>query len=139
MFFNIGCQQSAVKNTGDETTPVLAPEEELKSFALEQDVEIRLVASEPLVQDPVVIQFDEQGRIWVVEMRGFMPDIDGKGEKDRVGRINILLDRDGDGMMDSSIVYLDSLVLPRALALVCLLYTSPSPRDRTRSRMPSSA
>ena len=118
LFFNIGCQQSAVKNTGDETTPVLAPEEELKSFALEQDLEIRLVASEPLVQDPVVIQFDEQGRIWVVEMRGFMPDIDGKGEKDRVGRINILLDRDGDGMMDSSIVYLDSLVLPRALALV---------------------
>ena len=24
-------------------------------------------------------------------------------------------------------------------ALLCLLYTSPSPRDRTRSRMPSSA
>ena len=24
-------------------------------------------------------------------------------------------------------------------AMVCLLYTSPSPRDRTRSRMPSSA
>ena len=115
LFFNIGCQQSAVKNTGDETTPVLAPEEELKSFALEQDLEIRLVASEPLVQDPVVIQFDEQGRIWVVEMRGFMPDIDGKGEKDRVGRINILLDRDDDGMMDSSIIYLDSLVLPRAI------------------------
>ena len=25
------------------------------------------------------------------------------------------------------------------LAIACLLYTSPSPRDRTRSRMPSSA
>ena len=27
----------------------------------------------------------------------------------------------------------------RAPIAVCLLYTSPSPRDRTRSRMPSSA
>ena len=26
-----------------------------------------------------------------------------------------------------------------AIASLCLLYTSPSPRDRTRSRMPSSA
>ena len=36
------------------------------------------------------------------------------------------------------------LLIPRysfyaATCLVCLLYTSPSPRDRTRSRMPSSA
>ena len=30
-------------------------------------------------------------------------------------------------------------LLPRALRMLCLLYTSPSPRDRTRSRMPSSA
>ena len=27
----------------------------------------------------------------------------------------------------------------KAWVYVCLLYTSPSPRDRTRSRMPSSA
>ena len=32
----------------------------------------------------------------------------------------------------------DTLKLPD-LACICLLYTSPSPRDRTRSRMPSSA
>ncbi len=31
------------------------------------------------------------------------------------------------------------IVGPYALAGICLLYTSPSPRDRTRSRMPSSA
>ena len=29
--------------------------------------------------------------------------------------------------------------LPVGLSMYCLLYTSPSPRDRTRSRMPSSA
>ena len=36
-------------------------------------------------------------------------------------------------------VVLTGLPLAIALAYTCLLYTSPSPRDRTRSRMPSSA
>ena len=34
---------------------------------------------------------------------------------------------------------IDPLIAPREVGKVCLLYTSPSPRDRTRSRMPSSA
>ena len=33
----------------------------------------------------------------------------------------------------------DAIVLPGGFSYGCLLYTSPSPRDRTRSRMPSSA
>ena len=71
-----------------------------------------------MVQDPVVITFDEDGRLWVVEMRGFMPDIDGVGEKEPVGRVSVLEDTDGDGKMDVSTIYLDSLIMPRALALV---------------------
>ena len=51
-------------------------------------------------------------------MRGFMPDIDGKGENARVGRISILEDMDGDGEMDASKIYIDSLIMPRAIALV---------------------
>ena len=62
--------------------------------------------------------FDEFGRLWVVEMRGFMPNIDGDGEDEKVGRISILLDSDNDGQMDSSVVFLDSLVLPRSIAIV---------------------
>jgi mono/diheme cytochrome c family protein/glucose/arabinose dehydrogenase len=106
----MGCETSP--------SPPLAPEEERKSFALEPDLTIQLVASEPLVQDPVVIAFDEDNRMWVVEMRGFMPDIEGNGEQARVGRISILEDNDGDGVMDRSTIYMDSLVLPRALAIV---------------------
>ncbi len=71
-----------------------------------------------MVQDPVMFQFDADGRLWVVEMRGFMPDIDGKTEKEPTGRISILEDDDGDGKMDRSTIYLDSLILPRSLALV---------------------
>lgn len=99
-------------------SPPKTPKDELKTFELEEGLSIQLIASEPLVQDPVFIQFDEFGRLWVVEMRGFMPDIEGLGESEPVGRINILEDTDGDGRMDVSTIYLDSLIMPRALAVL---------------------
>lgn len=103
----------------EQPSPPLSPDEALASFVLaEDDVEIQLVASEPMIQDPVAIAFDEAGRLWVVEMLGFMTDIDGSGEKDKVGRISVLFDDDQDGKMDRSTVFLDSLVLPRAVAVV---------------------
>ncbi|WP_299161337.1 c-type cytochrome [uncultured Eudoraea sp.] len=102
-----------------EPSPPLSPSQALESFELaDPDLEIQLVAAEPLVQDPVAISFDEAGRLWVVEMIGFMRDIDGTGEKDPVGRVSVLFDNDGDGQMDKSIIFLDSLVLPRAIAVV---------------------
>lgn len=99
-------------------SPERTPSEELSTFEISPGLNIQLVASEPMVQDPVVITFDADGRLWIVEMRGFMPDIDGKGEKKPVGRISVLEDTDGDGQMDVSKIYIDSLIMPRALALV---------------------
>ena len=99
-------------------SPALSPEEELESFQIESGLKLQLVASEPMVQDPVVCTFDEDGRLWVAEMRGYMPDIEGEGERAPVGRVSVLEDTDGDGMMDASTVYLDSLIMPRALAIV---------------------
>src|SRR5688572_14521882 len=109
-------QQAINEETGP--SPGRSPAEELSTFELSPGLKIQLVASEPLVQDPVVITFDPDGRLWVVEMRGFMPDIDGKGEKEPVGRISVLEDIDGDGQMDVSKIYIDSLIMPRAIALV---------------------
>lgn len=102
----------------DGPSPVRTPADELTTFQVEPDLKVQLVAAEPLVQDPVVMTFDADGRLWVVEMRGFMPTIDGTGEDKPVGRVSVLEDRNGDGQMDVSTVYLDSLVMPRALALV---------------------
>jgi len=102
----------------DGPSPAKTPEQELATFQLDPGLKIQLVAAEPLVQDPVNITFDPDGRLWVVEMRGFMPTIDGKGESERVGRISILEDTDGDGRMDASTIFLDSLIMPRALGLV---------------------
>src|SRR5262245_19436097 len=98
--------------------PVLSPEQALKSFKLPPGFRIELVASEPLVPDPVQIVFDPDGRIWVVEMRGYMPNLAGTGEDQPVGDIVILEDTDGDGRMDKRTVFQDGLVLPRAVALV---------------------
>ena len=75
-------------------------------------------AAEPLVEDPVVAQFDTQGRLWVVEMRGYMPNMDGQGEDQPVCRVSILTDTNGDGVMDTRKTFLDHLILPRALMLV---------------------
>ncbi len=98
--------------------PVLPPEEALASFSLPEGFRIELVAAEPLVGDPVEIEFDSEGRMWVVEMRGYMPNPDGTHENEPVGRITVLEDSDGDGRMDRSTVFLDQLVMPRALAVL---------------------
>ncbi len=118
LFAAVSC--TAPKTDAVETgpSPAKSTDEALKAFQVEKGLKIELVAAEPMVQEPVVIVFDEDGRLWVVEMRGFMPNIDGEGENEPVGRISILEDADGDGQMDKSTVYLDSLILPRALAVV---------------------
>ncbi|MEB2775996.1 c-type cytochrome [Algoriphagus sp. D3-2-R+10] len=89
--------------------------EEIETFQLEAGFKIQLVASEPMVQDPVFITFDEDARLWVIEMRGFMTDSTGSEEDKPIGRISVLEDLDGDGEMDKSTIYLDSLIMPRAI------------------------
>ncbi len=96
----------------------LSPEEALRTFRLAPGFRIELVAAEPLVQDPVAMTFDEDGRLWVVEMRGFMPNLDGRGEDAPTGRVSVLEDSDFDGRFDRGRVFLEGLVLPRAVAVV---------------------
>lgn len=104
------------------------PHISLEEYQIEDGFNLDVVASEPLIKSPVAIDFDEYGRVWVVEMPGFMRTIDGEEEEDPSGTIKILEDLDQDGIMDHSKIFLDSLVLPRAIALVYggLLYAEPS-------------
>lgn len=97
--------------------PVRTPEEEAKTFVIAPGFHVELVAAEPLVTSPVAMQFDHRGRLWVVEMNGFMPNPDGHGEQQPVGDIVVLEDTDGDGRMDKRTVFLGGLVMPRALML----------------------
>ena len=47
----------------EEPSPVHSPAEELNTFKLEPGLKIQLVAAEPMVEDPVVITFDADGRL----------------------------------------------------------------------------
>ena len=88
---------------------VLSPEEALDAFSIAPGFEIELVAAEPLVEDPVAMAWDEYGRLYVVEMRGYMPDAYGTGSEEPVGQVVRLEDTDGDGRMDTSEVFLGEL------------------------------
>ena len=111
-----GCRDKLPK--GSAVTPVYSPKEALKRFRLVDGYHMELVAAEPIVQDPVAIDFDADGRMYVVEMRGFMPNVQGIGEDQPVGRIVVAEDTDGDGIMDKTTIFADSLVLPRAVKVL---------------------
>ncbi len=100
------------------TSPVLSPQNAIEKMHMEDGFEVKLVASEPLIAAPVAISFDSHGRIWVVQMNDYMPDTAGTGEEKPTGKVVILSDKDSDGVMDERKVFLDSLVLPRAICLI---------------------
>jgi mono/diheme cytochrome c family protein/glucose/arabinose dehydrogenase len=97
--------------------PVLSPEEALRAFKIQPGFHIELVASEPLVHDPIALAFAPDGNVWVVEMSGYMPNIDGIGEDQPVGKVVVLESSHHDGHLDKRVVFVDHLILPRAVAL----------------------
>lgn len=110
----ISCNQV----TEDTSSSPFLPLESLEHFEFaDKGLQIKLVAAEPLVYSPVSIKFDAKGRIWVVEMTDYMLDIKGTDQNEGpAGCIAILEDRDQDGQMDHRTVFMDSLLLPRAIA-----------------------
>ena len=98
-------------------SPVLTPEQAIDSFVVQDGFHIELVASEPMIEDPVAAVFAPDGSLWVIEMQSFMPDVDGNNELQPISRVVHLRDTDGDGAMDESVVFLDNVILPRAIAL----------------------
>ena len=91
----------------------LSPEDATRAFRLEPGLKIELVAAEPMVICPVAMAFDERGRLFVAENRGY-PTGPGEG-KPPVGRIAMLQDTDGDGRMDKRTEFADGLTFPNGL------------------------
>lgn len=98
--------------------PALTPQQALGSFTLADGYQIKCVASDPLIHDPVDIAFDAQGRLWVVEMSTLMLDADASGELEPKCAIAVLEDRDGDGVYDHRSEFVSHEVLPRSIAFV---------------------
>ena len=83
----------------------LSADQSLGAMELADGFQLELVASEPLVRDPINIAFDASGRLWVVEMGGYP-------EKETGGRIKTLTDTDGDGRFDHAVEFLGDLSYP---------------------------
>jgi mono/diheme cytochrome c family protein len=103
-----------VVDTNPSVKP-LSPAESIKLIQLPPKFRIELVASEPMVQEPVGMAWDGNGRLYVVEMNTYMKDAAATGEFDPLSRIKLLEDTDYDGKMDKATVFIDSLVLPRVV------------------------
>jgi putative membrane-bound dehydrogenase-like protein len=86
------------------------PAEALKTFTVAPGFRLEQVAAEPLVNSPVACEWDENGRLYVCEMRGYSENRD-----DKLSRISVLDDDDGDGRYDRSTVFVDGLLWPTAL------------------------
>ena len=76
----------------------------MKTFSMPPGYRLELVASEPLIQDPVAIDWDPEGRLWAVEMPGFVPNLAAPEPNfDPIGSVVVLEDterRRHDGQAD---------------------------------------
>ena len=90
----------------------------MKTLVLPPGYRVELVAKEPLVIDPIAIDFDADGRMWVLEMPGFMSEAGGANSREPINNVVVLEDLNGDGVMDKRTVFADKLVLPRALKVL---------------------
>jgi len=89
----------------------LSPAEELKTLKTLPGFKVELVASEPDVIDPVAMAFDEKGRLFVCEMRGYPNGGVATGKENR-GRIRCLTDENGDGLFEKSVIFAEGLRFP---------------------------
>jgi mono/diheme cytochrome c family protein/glucose/arabinose dehydrogenase len=91
----------------------VSPAEEQKRFLLQPGFRIEPVLTEPEIEEPMQIAFDGNGRMFVVEIRGYMQDADATGELAPTGLISVHEDVNNDGVYEKHSVFVDKLVFPR--------------------------
>lgn len=91
--------------------PPLEPKAALATLKVQPGFRVEQVAAEPLVASPVAIAWDERGRMFVVEMRGY-----SEHRNKKLSRVRLLEDADGDGIYEKATVFVDQLLWPTAVA-----------------------
>ncbi len=92
--------------------PAVESAKALETFQVKKGFRLELVAAEPLVTSPVTMAFDENGKLYVVEMVDYS---ERRDETPHAGRIRLLEDTDGDGKFDKSTIFADNLPWPTAI------------------------
>ena len=108
---------SVPKNLEFKLVPLL-PEQSLAKFIVPEGYHMELVASEPMITEPVAIAWDGNAKMYVAQMETYTQDTDGTGTKDPKSRVMLLEDTNSDGKMDKSSVFIKDMVLPRMLLCV---------------------
>jgi hypothetical protein len=91
-------------------TPVLSPDAEMKTFSWRRDTVWSSSPASPWSRIRLV-DWDLEGRLWVIEMPGYMVDIRRRTSMRRRGRIVVLKDTNDDGKTDKRTVFADGLIL----------------------------
>src|SRR5690625_1193813 len=100
----------ASRASAESFQPPVPPDLAVRTLELaDENLKVELFAAEPLIADPVAMEIDEKGRIYVVEMPGYPLGTEGSG------RIVRLDDSDGDGYPDQSILFADGFVFPKGI------------------------
>ncbi|MBO9575746.1 MAG: c-type cytochrome [Sphingobium sp.] len=108
--------------------PALSPTDALKTFSMPPGWHLELVASEPLVQDPIIAEYDGNGRLWVLELPGFANGENMENIFEPIADLVVLEDTNNDGVFDKRTVFADKLVMPRAFKVLdkgCALIGEP--------------
>ncbi len=90
--------------------PATEPDKVASTFEVRDGFRIELAASEPLIVDPVAMAFDENGRLFVVEMGDY-----SERRIERLGRVKLIEDTNGDGRFDKATIYATNLPWPTAI------------------------
>jgi putative membrane-bound dehydrogenase-like protein len=93
----------------------LTPEQALATLVVEPGYRVDLVAAEPLVQSPVAMAFDDRGRMYVVENRGYPDPLEGQDPAKPEGVVALLTDADGDGRYDGRSEFATGLNYPNGV------------------------
>lgn len=93
--------------------PPLSAEQSLRAIHVRPGFKVELVASEPLVQDPIAFEWGPDGKLWVVEMGDYPLGVDGKGKSG--GIVRFLEDTNNDGIYDKSTIFLEGLNFPNGV------------------------
>lgn len=105
--------KQAVKAMVPLESEPLSPEESMKRIRVTAGYEVDLVAAEPLLESPVAMDWDGQGRLWVVEMVDYPSGMDGQGKAG--GRVRILEDTNRDGRYDKTTLFAEGLPFPTGI------------------------